>query len=86
MRNIILATFQIFAFSHKLGHSRPGLTNSKCSHVRFAPKATDNRLGATRRDGPIATETGTTIIWSDANRQHATATKFLPVQYEIDGR
>jgi hypothetical protein len=38
------------------------------------------------RNGPIATETGTPIIWSDANRQHATATKFLPVQYEINGR
>jgi hypothetical protein len=36
----------------QLGHSRPGLTNSKSSHVRFAPKATDNRLGTTRRDGP----------------------------------
>ncbi len=37
-----------------MGHLRPGPPGSTSSHVRYAPKATDNRFRATCRDGPIA--------------------------------
>ena len=34
-----------------MGHSRPGRTGSKSSHVRYVPKATDNRLRTACSDG-----------------------------------
>ena len=35
LRKIILATFQFFAFSHKLGHSRPGPTSGRPANVCY---------------------------------------------------
>ena len=37
-----------------MGHSRLGRAGSRSSHVRSAPKATNNRLRTACREGPIA--------------------------------
>jgi hypothetical protein len=38
----------------QLGHSRLGRASSRCGHVRYVPKATDNCLRSTCREGPCA--------------------------------
>ena len=48
LRNIILATFQIFAFSHRLGQERHRGSRLPAENVRYPPKAT------IRTKGPIA--------------------------------
>ena len=44
----------IEATMSEMGHSQPGRASSMLSHVRYAPKATDNRFRPTCRDGPSA--------------------------------